>query len=279
MAEAPLTGGPGAAFRRSLAVLADGSALVSLTDSGFTVLAAEYDASAAPPRIEQVVNAADFTRPVAPGGLISAFGSALSPLTLATSEMPLPTALGESCLTANGAAVPMLFVSPGQINAQLPFEAAGNVTLVLHTPGGVSDSYSLQVQPFAPAVFRSGSAGPVYGLPTVFHAANHELVTPANPIHKSDRIVIYLTGLGGTLPAVEAGEASPLNPLAVAAVVPVVTLAGLELPVSYAGLTPGYSGLYQINADVPDWVPTGLEVPLGILQGGASTTLAVRVVQ
>ncbi len=77
----------------------------------------------------------------------------------------------------------------------------------------------------------------------------------------------------------ETGEASPLDPLAVAAVAPVVTLAGLELPVSYAGLTPGYSGLYQINADVPDWVPTGLEVPLGILQGGASTTFAVRVVQ
>jgi len=103
--------------------------------SGFTVLPWNYDASVAPPSIKAVVNAADFTSGLAPGGLISVFGQQLSPVNLATREIPLPTALGDSCLTVNGLAVPMLFVSPGQLNAQMPFETVGNVTMVLHTPG------------------------------------------------------------------------------------------------------------------------------------------------
>ncbi len=279
MAEALLLGTVDAAFTRTLAALASRKALVSLTTSGFTVLAWNYDAATTPPLISQVVNAADFTRPVAPGGLIAVFGSQLSPVNIATSEMPLPKALGGSCMTANGALVPMLFASPAQINAQLPYEADGNVILVLHTPGGVSDSYSLQVSPTAPSVFRSGVAGPVSDLPTIVRVANSQLVTPSNPVHRNDTIVIYLTGMGRTWPAVDTGSPAPLCPLATAQVPPVVTLGGFELIVEYAGLTPGLVGVYQIDARVPDNVPTGMIVPLVISQGDNSTSLPVRVVQ
>jgi uncharacterized protein (TIGR03437 family) len=279
MAEAPPTGVKDAAFTRSLAVLASRSALVSLTTSGFTVLSWNYDAATTPPIISAVVNAADFTKSVAPGGLIAVFGSQLSPVNIATSEMPLPRALGESCLTANGAPVPMLFASPGQINAQLPFEASGNVTFVLHTAGGVSDSYSLQSSPTAPSVFRSGVAGPVSDWPVIVRAANGLLVTLSNPVHRNDTIVIYLTGLGLTFPAVDSGSPAPLDPLAAAQVTPVVTLGGLELILENAVLTPGLVGVYQIDARVPDYVPTGPSVPLVITQGGSSTVMPVRVVQ
>ncbi|MCC7174686.1 MAG: hypothetical protein IT159_05780 [Bryobacterales bacterium] len=279
MAEASLLGTEDAAFTRTLAVLADRRALVSLTTSGFTVLAWDYDASTIPPRISQVVNAADFRVPVAPGGLMAVFGSQLSPMNAATSEMPLPRALGESCLLANGAPVPMLFVSPGQINAQMPYEATGNVSLVLHTPGGVSDTYRMQVAPTAPSVFLSGTAGPLTGIPTLVRAANGQLVTAANPVHRGDALVVYLTGMGQTWPAVESGAPAPLNPLAQVIDPPAVTLGGHTLPVTYAGLTPGLVGVNQINVQVPDHVPTGLSVPLAITQGGSSTSLPVRVVE
>ncbi|MFB3775985.1 MAG: hypothetical protein ACE141_00205 [Bryobacteraceae bacterium] len=279
MAEAPPAGSEGAAFTRSLAVLASRSALISLTTSGFTALAWDYDAATSPPRLFQVVNAADFTRPVAPGGLIAVFGSQLSPVNIATSEMPLPRALGESCMTANGASVPMLFASPTQINAQLPYEVDGNVTLILHTPGGVSDSFELQVSSTAPGVFRSGVAGPVTDLATVVRASNGQLVTPSNPIHRGDNIVIYLTGLGRTWPAVDTGSPGPLDPLAQAQVTPIVTLGGTEAAVQFAGLTPGLVGVYQINARAPDNAPAGLNVPLTISQGDNSTSIPVRVVQ
>jgi uncharacterized protein (TIGR03437 family) len=279
MAEAPPVGEPDAALTRTVAPLSNRTAIVSLTTSGFTVLAWDYDASVAPPRMESVVNAADFTQPVAPGGLITVFGQQLSPVNLATREMPLPTALGESCLTANGVPLPMLFVSPNQINAQLPFEAGGRVTLVLHTPGGVSDNFNLTVQPAAPSVFYSGVAGPVTNIPTVVRASNNQLATVANPIHRGDTIVVYLTGLGRTSPAVETGSPAPYEPLAHALILPELTLGGIPLDVFYAGLTPGLVGVYQINALVPHWTPTGLNVPLTIHQAGGSTSLSMRVIE
>ena len=66
-------------FRRTLAPLADRSAIIALTTSGFTVLPWNYDAATAPPTLDRLVNAGDFTKPVAPGGLVSIFGSGTQP--------------------------------------------------------------------------------------------------------------------------------------------------------------------------------------------------------
>lgn len=278
MAEAPLSGTAGSPFSRTLAPLYGRNAIVNLTVSGFTVLAWDYDASVAPPQLSTIVNAADLSPSLAPGGLISIFGQQLSPVNLATQQVPLPTALGESCLTVNGLPVPMLFVSPTQINAQLPFETVGNVTLVLRTPGGVSDNFNLTVLPGAPGIFRSGVAGPVTNLPTVFRASNNELATDSNPVHKNDTIVIYLTGLGQTSPAIATGNPGPSSPLASVLNTPQVTLGGAALPLSFAGLTPGAVGVYQINARIPSSVTTGLGIPLTISQAGVRTSITVRVV-
>ena len=180
---------------RTLAALYNRSAVVSLTTSGFTLIPWNYDAAVAPPRISQVVNAADGTMPVAPGGLISVFGTQFSPVNVATKEVPLPTALGESCLTVNGVALPMLFVSPGQINAQLPFHTDGSAVMVLRTPGGVSDNFNFTVLPTAPSMFRSGTAGPETGLPTIVRDAQRR-TGDAAPIR-----CIRATSLSSTPPA------------------------------------------------------------------------------
>ncbi len=252
--------------------------VVVLSTSGVTVLASNYAAAVAPPQISNIVNAADGTAPVAPGGLISIYGSRMSPVNMATSQIPLPTALGDSCLSVNGTPVPLLFVSSSQINAQLPFNVTGNASLSIHTPGGISDSYHFSVQPNAPSVFQTASAGPQTGLAAIYRADNGQLVTPTNPIHPKDTVVIYLTGMGTTTPQVQTGMPSPSSPLAQATVPPLVTLGGSSLGVSYAGLVPGDVGVYQINATVPTGVTQGLDIPLVINQAGASTTLTVRVV-
>ena len=57
-----------------------------------------------------------------------------------------------------------------------------------------------------------------------------------------------------------------------------VTLGGMNLPVSYAGLAPGEVGVYQINVTVPGNPPTGLGLPLVINQGGGSISVAMRVI-
>lgn len=265
-------------FTRTVAPMTQTGTVVVLTTSGITVLAANYDAAVAPPLITSVVNAANGATPVAPGGLISIYGKQMSPVNMATSQIPLPTALGDSCISINGTAVPLLFVSTSQINAQLPFNVSGNATLTIHTPGGISDNYLFTVQPTAPSVFQTGTAGPETGLATIVRADNSQLVTPTNPLHPNDTVIIFLTGMGQTTPVVTTGMPSPTSPLAVANTAPIVTLGGAPLNVSFAGLVPGEVGVYQINASVPLGVPQGLTIPLVISQGGGSTTLNVRVV-
>ncbi len=279
LVEAPLVGSTGAVFTRTLAPLANGKAFISLTTSGFTVLSSQYDTAVSPPQINGVVNAGDFSQAMAPGGLISIFGNNLSPVNMATNQVPLPTALGDSCLLINGTAVPMLFVSPEQINAQLPFNAAGDETLVLYTPGGVSNNYNLTLSNDAPSVFLSGVAGPETGIATVVRASNNQLVTPTNPIHPGDQVVIYATGLGATTPPVAAGVAAPSHPLARVIDTPVVTLGGVNLTLEYAGLAPGEVGVYQIDVLVPRSIAQGMSVPLVITQSGGSTSMNVRIVK
>lgn len=278
MVEAPLISTTAAAFTRTVAPLYSQNGIVNLTVSGFTVLPWNFAASVAPPLIQSIVNAADGTSNIAPGGLISLFGQQLSPVNLASSEIPVPTALADSCLTVNGQPVPMLFVSPTQINAQMPFQATGDVTMILHTPGGVSDNYNTTVVPSAPSVFLASIQGVGSGVPTILRNDNNEIVTASNPIHKNDVLIIYLTGLGITSPAVPTGLPGPTNPLASAVVLPEVTLGGDNVSVMFAGMAPGEVGVYQINAKVPPSVPSGLSVPLVISQGGANTTIQVRVV-
>jgi uncharacterized protein (TIGR03437 family) len=203
----------------------------------------------------------------------------MAPLNLATSEIPLPTAIAESCLTVNGVPVPMLFVSPQQINGQLPFNVDGSAQMTLRTPGGISDNFNFGIQPVAPSIFRTGTAGPQTGLATITRADNGELITPTNPVHQGDSIIIWATGLGRTNPAIDSGMPAPSDPLPTAIVQPTIALGGVALDVQYAGLVPGSIGLYQINATVSRPVPLGLSIPLVISQGGGSTTLDVRVVK
>ena len=274
--EAPVLSSTTQPFTRTVAPLPN--AIVLLTTSGATVLAPNYGAAVATPSISAVVSAADGSPNVAPGGLVSIYGAQMSPMNMATSQIPLPTALAGSCLSVNGVPVPLLFVSSSQVNAQLPYNVSGGASLTIHTPGGVSPSFSFNVASAAPSVFLSGSAGPLTGLATVVLADNGQLVTPTNPIHPKNTLVIYLTGMGVTYPEVDAGLPGPSSPLAVVTNTPNVSLGGVPLQVLYAGLVPGEVGVYQINAYVPFGVPLGMDMPLEIDQGGSGTTLSVRVV-
>ncbi len=266
-------------FIRTVAPLYSRNAIVVLTVSGFTVLPWTYDAAVATPKITKVTNLADGSTAIAPGSLVKIEGNDLSPINQASRERPLPTALGESCITVNGLPIPLIFVSGKEINAQIPFEIAGSTTLILRTPGGVSDNFNLAVSPTAPSIFRTLIEGIDTPVATIVNGRNGLLATNSNPVKRNDNIVIYLTGMGKTNPPVEAGLSAPSDPLASSLISPVVSLGGVEIPVTYAGLTPGEVGVYQINAQILRWVPTGFSIPLTISQGGSVTTLTLRVIE
>ncbi|MGE5487316.1 MAG: hypothetical protein ACM3ZB_05790 [bacterium] len=265
-------------FPRTLAPLPRGEAVVSLSTSGFMVLPADYEAGPNAPRVRTAVNSADFSTAVAPGGLISIFGDNLSSVTASASQTPLPTLLGDTCITINDQLAPLLFVSPNQINAQLPFEVEGTASLVLHGPAAASSPFEFQTQTVAPALFNTAVEGWPQDFPVVYRRANNQIVTLSNPIHPDDWLDIYCTGLGPVSPAVATGAAGLADPLSVALWRPVVTLGGTTVPVLFAGLEPGSPGVYRISIKAPLRGRTGMEVPLTITQGGFSTSITVRVV-
>jgi len=265
-------------FIRTLAVLPFHNSFVSLSQSGLTLLAANYDAPLPQPVISSVTSAADGTSGVASGGLISIRGSNLSTSPVAAGTTPLPTVLANSCVTVNGRPISLLVVSPSLINAQLDNSTGGGATMSIRTPQNVSPNFSFNVLPNAPAVFLNGQAGDVSNLPAIYRGDNGLLVTASNPVRRDDSLNIYAAGLGLTSPVVPAGTVSPSNPLAAAIVKPTVTLNGVGLPVTFAGLASGQIGVFQISVTVPSSVPLGLSVPLTITQGGQSQTVNVRVV-
>ncbi|MFM2125918.1 MAG: hypothetical protein RL328_2369, partial [Acidobacteriota bacterium] len=277
-AEAPLLPTTNDPFTRTAAVLNTRGTILLLTQSGIEVLPADYDAAVTAPKILSVVSAADGVSSVAPGGLFTIWGSNLSAANLAANALPLPTVLGDSCLTVNDQPTPLLFVSPGQVNAQMSYQNTGAVKLAMHTPSGVSPVFDLTVKSSAPSVFRAAVApGEVF--PTIVRTANNLMATDSNPIRRNEVIVIYLTGLGGVTNGVTAGQAAPGNPPAQTLQQPEVTIGGVGAPVLFSGLTPGLVGLYQINLTVPGSAPKGLGIPLTIVQGGVTHTVNVRVVE
>ena len=161
------------------------------------------------------------------------------------------------------------------MNANTPATAQ----LVVHTPDGSSDPFTIKTEGNAPSVIQiptgSGS-GTVAG---VVRASNNLPVTLTNPVHKGDHLIIYASGLGETDPPVDAGSPAPSNPRAVVLNKPVVTLDGATCPVTFAGLAGGQVGVYRIDVNVPQGVQQGLSIPLTISQGGSASTVYVRVVQ
>ncbi len=263
-------------FLQTMTTSNSGSILY-LSISGFTELPAGFDQPVPLPAISSVVNSANGGG-VAPGSLIAISGSGLSATTSSAGQLPLPTTLGEICVTANSTSVPLIRVSPNEIDAQLPYEVSGAATLVISAPGGKSAPFSFTAPATATAVFLNGQAGDFSGLPQVYRAVNNELVDFTNPIHPDDVLMIFATGLGQTAPAAVSGAAPSSSPLEVALAVPVVSLGATPLTVEFAGLVPGLVGVYQINVGVPHNISSGSQMPLTIGQNTSSTTFSVRVV-
>jgi uncharacterized protein (TIGR03437 family) len=264
-------------FTRSLAVSPDQSTIYAATISGLTILPGTFYVPPNRPSISSIVSTADQASPAATGGLISIYGSNLSGSSQG-SGFPLATSLGSACFTVNGELLPLYYVSPTLVNAQVPYDIVGGAAITVRSPAGVSDPFSLQVQAVAPAVFLNTTASPGTSIPFITRVANGLLVTASNPVHRGDTLQLYLAGMGQTTPPATAGVATPGTPVESVNVPPVVTIGGVNATVTSASLTPGEAGVYQVEVTIPTNAPIGLSLPLTISQGSGSQTSQVRVV-
>lgn len=232
-----------------------------------------------------IVNAAGLVSgaPLAPGEFISIFGSNLGPSTPVVSpSYPYVTALGGTQVLLGGQRLPLEFVSAGQINALVPYGIAVNglQELLVEQNGVYSPLEALAVAAANPAVFTQSQSGQGAGVIVVVKADGTQFeATASQPASAGDALVIYCSGLGAVSPAVGDGAAAPLSPLSTTVNAVTATVGGQPAQVLFAGLTPGYAGLYQVNAVVPAGVAAGPNVPVILTVAGfpsAPVTVAIQ---
>jgi uncharacterized protein (TIGR03437 family) len=230
-----------------------------------------------------VVNGASYTAPVAPGSIADVFGDFFLTAGSPDTDLPLVTSLQNlSFQFGGGTLAPLYFVSGGQVNLQVPWELAGQSTATLTGTlnGTTGASQTVNVAPFAPAIFTMNSQGTGPGaiLDSLFN-----LVDSNNPATAgTTTILIYCTGLGAVSanqPATGAAASLNAGELAPTSTTPTVTIGGLTANVSFSGLAPGFVGLYQVNALVPAGVAAGSAVPVVISMGGATSNTVTVAVQ
>jgi uncharacterized protein (TIGR03437 family) len=261
----------------------DAGRLLSATYGNGAVVTYAYDKAgnllsrslpAAAPTISAggVVNAASYASPLVRGELATLFGTNLASGTFTAGSLPLPTLLGGAQITVGGVAAALYYVSPTQINFQVPFEAPITGTApVIITQGGVpSAPQAAAMAEYAPGIFGYARTSTIID-PIAIHFTDNTLVTPSNPATAGEVLVIYATGAGTFDNPPADGAGAPSNPLASTKVTAAVTAGGAPAQVFFSGLTPGFVGLLQINIQLPAALPAGSTLPLIVSFGGSST--------
>jgi uncharacterized protein (TIGR03437 family) len=233
-----------------------------------------------------VLNGASFSlnTAVAPGTLVSIFGSKFtdSSTALVASSYPWPNQLGGTSVTIGGEAVPLYVVTSGQINAIVPFDVAVNTSLpiVVTRNNAISAPQQVNVTSAQPGVFTQSQTGQGIGIVVIVDADGSQVEAGnGNSAMAGDTLVIYCTGLGDVTPRAVAGSPAPPSPLAQTIDPVTLTIGGVNVPVFFAGPSPGFTGLYQVNATLPSGIPASSAAPLVMTQGGHASVMVTIPVQ
>lgn len=208
---------------------------------------------------------------MAPGSYISIYGTALSDATAFVSTLSLPVSLAGISISfdGNGLSLPghIYFVSPGQINVQIPWEFQGQASVQMKVTFEDflwSDIYTVPLSTYSPGVFATTDAAGA-------------VISQANPAKRGQTIVVYANGLGPVDQSITSGGPTPsTQPLTNTKASPTVTIGGANASVAFSGLTPGSVGLYQLNVVVPAGASTGTQ-PMNISIGGVTATMNLQV--
>lgn len=234
-----------------------------------------------PPAVAAVVNAASLLGgPVAPGEIVSVFGSNLGPVAPAgvrlDSNGRVTSQLAATRVLFDKTAAPLTYASDKQINAIVPFSLAGNsrTLLTVECFGLRSEVVVLDVVQAAPGVFTLDGSGRGRGAILNQDGTQNSAASPASP---DSIVVLYATGAGQTNPpAVDGALMSGELPQPTQHVS--VQIGDLPAEVLYAGAAPGLvAGILQVNARVPRDMAGGGPKPLLLFIGAATTQPNVMV--
>jgi uncharacterized protein (TIGR03437 family) len=231
-----------------------------------------------------VGSAANGVTTIAPGEFITIYGSNLrTGAADAPSTAPYPPSLDGIQVTLGGRVLPLAYSGAGQINAIVPYDVPPNTRqqLIVQTATAYSQPQNVTIAATQPGVFTQDQSGTGPGAIQVQKAGSSvsTLVTASNPASAGDALLIFCTGLGTVSPTVAAGAATPASPLSHTDNPVTVTIGGQSATVLFAGLAPGFVGLYQVNVTVPKGIAPATNVPLVMTVAGADSlpvTVAIK---
>jgi adhesin/invasin len=255
---------PGSYTGSITATSADGSSIATISCT------LEVSGSLPPLMTANFLSAATFLpQAAAPGGLFTLMAADLGGSINLASTPDLPTLLDGVSVSINGIPAPMVYVSPTQINAQVPFEVGSGPAMLELTKNGV---------PGQPVPISIASTAPQIFLTAATHAAainqDYSLNAPANPAMAGGVISIFWTGQGVVNNPVMTGAPATALFLNTTVASTAATIGGQPATVLYSGLAPGFVGLAQVNLKIPD-LPSG-EYPV-VLTVGSSTSNSATV--
>lgn len=254
-----------------------------------TAFAAAQTSSPAPTiSAAGIVNAASLSRTasaaLAPGSIATIFGENLATTTALAESLPWATSLGGVSVTFAGMPAAILYISPRQVNVQVPwsvleFGQATRMAPVVVTRGGMaSTAMDVTITRSSPAIFTANGMGT--GPAVAMNASDGTAAQPsragARPARAGSVIAIYATGQGPVSPTIPTGRPT-LDVNRRNTILPEVLIGGRTAQVLYAGLAPNVPGINQINVVVPAGLAAGDAVPLQIRSGGVTSTDRVTI--
>jgi uncharacterized protein (TIGR03437 family) len=223
---------------------------------------------------------------LAPGTIASLYGSNFSTQTvIADLAPPLPVTLGGVTITIATYPVPLFFVSPTQINFQVPYFGIFRETPVTLriTQGSSTTNIPVTLGAESPALFTANAQGSgqasalIAG--TASMAAPIGMFTGSRPAHAGEYVSLYCTGLGSVTNTPYESYPALSDPFSMTDASPTVTIGGAPATVVFSGLAPGYVGLYQVNVQIPAGLAGGDAVPVILTIGGVPSNTATIAVE
>jgi uncharacterized protein (TIGR03437 family) len=249
-------------------IVAQYSGDTSLNAATAAITIAVTVTSSGPPAITGLANGASFHQTYAPGMVLTVFGSNLADTIWIASSVPLPVQPSGVGVSVKIGAVnaPLYYVSPGQLNVQIPYETPINqlVTLTVSN-NGRTGSTSFTVGPAAPGLFTDGNGA----------------IVPAHTVARGGVVTLYLTGAGAVSPAISTGAApaagTPVARLPAPVQATTVSIGGVGASIQFAGIPTALVGVTQINVAIPANAPLGPQPVVVTIGGIASAPATITV--
>jgi uncharacterized protein (TIGR03437 family) len=245
------------------------SIIRELTPVPFSIGAIAH-AATIQPFVAPLSGVGDATVPIAPGEIVTLFGTGLGPANLVSNTLQangyFGTELAGTTVMIGGTAAPIIYTSSTLVSAIVPYEVSGmtSATVYVTYQGQNSVANTVPVAATAPGIFTLNSSGSGQALAVNLDGT---LNSASNPTPAGGFVILYATGEGQTTPNGVDGKPAPTSPpYPMPIQTPTATVGGAQAVISYAGGAPGFvAGVMQVN----------LQIPAGVIAGTANVQLSI----